>query len=620
LAPKRYARSSRLTFHGLMIFTILCATALADWPADTAQHLAGRKGRIFVLMIWDGLRPDLVTEHDTPNLFALSRAGTRFKYHHANFPTVTMANAAALATGTPPGVNGLLGNVIYFAPFFPHANDARLQTDLRRLVARPRFIENSKLLMRLNGEAGLDGRLLNVESIGQTILREGGYLAVLGKKGPTFLFDDRVATVANGRDGLGFPHRDYLFVASDLIEPEYMARVLAPQMPGANNDDDIAFDTFTTRTAINYALPRAKAAAEAGRPALVILWQRNPDAVQHHYGLGTAESIRSLSADDANLGMLRQAIDSLGIEPITDLMVVSDHGFATIGADVDLTGSLVEMGLKRSADSDEIVVATNGGNDEIILSRTKFPDEAARHEVLRKIVEFAALQEWCGPIFSRPEFSNSQASAGAPIEGTFSLAQLGLYDRERSPDLIISFNELSELDNSSLTGPDKPGFLFDARGRHPARNDSAELIRPVKGVVYNDFGPYSFSTGLGMHGAAGERELHNFAAALGPDFQHGFVDQIPTGNSDVAPTIAAILGLDFPTAQGIHGPHGRVMREALAADIAGAPAVRRFELRARMIVGQTIVTSILHLSSADTEDYLDASEVTRLPANAPSQR
>ena len=67
-------------------------------------------------MVWDGLRPDFVTQRDTPNLFKMAREGVRFDKHHSIFPTLTMVNATALATGAPPGVNGLEGNNFYLAP------------------------------------------------------------------------------------------------------------------------------------------------------------------------------------------------------------------------------------------------------------------------------------------------------------------------------------------------------------------------------------------------------------------------------------------------------------------------------------------------------------------------
>src|SRR5439155_15692908 len=70
------------------------------------------RARIFVLMIWDGLRPDFVTQRDTPNLFALARDGVRFDRHHSAYPTLTMVNAVVLATGVAPGVDGILCHVI----------------------------------------------------------------------------------------------------------------------------------------------------------------------------------------------------------------------------------------------------------------------------------------------------------------------------------------------------------------------------------------------------------------------------------------------------------------------------------------------------------------------------
>ncbi len=623
MAPKPFKYSYRLTVLGLAI-VLVCAGAALSLGARAAETPVSHGGRIFVLMVWDGLRPDLVNSGDTPNLFALSSNGTRFARHHAVFPTVTMVNAAALATGAMPAINGLLGNVIYFPPFLPKAHAAPFPAEVRRAVARPVFIEDTKLLLALNSPAGLNGQLLTAESIGQEVQREGGYLAVLGKKGPTFLFDDSIGAAEHAKDGFGPPHRDYLFVSSDVIQPDSAARDLAPRMPSAG-DDGIALDAFMTSVAISRGLPRAKAVAEAGHMALVVLWQRNPDASQHRYGLGTAQALKALAADDANLGSVRKAISALGIQRITDLMVVSDHGFATIASNVNLARSLVQIGVKQSLNSDDVVVAPNGGMDEIILSSTKFPTEIKRLELLQRIVNFAAVQEWCGPIFSRSMSSETSQSSGIEaeeggwVDGTFSFAQMGLDNPDRSPDLIISFKELPGLDNSPFTGPENPGSTLDAHGRHAAWNTSAKLIRPVQGIVFNDFGPYPFGTGLGMHGAAGLRELHNFAAADGPDFRRGFVDQLPTGNIDIAPTIAAVLGLKFPSVGNAAGPRGRVIHEALAGDKSAPPSSRSYEVGTRLIVGKTAVTSVIHISTAGSENYLDASEVMRGRARARSK-
>src|SRR6202140_5123548 len=104
--------SIRRLFEILVIVFVFVASPTRAQDSVAAHH--GR-GRVVVLMVWDGLRPDFVTQRDTPNLFRLAREGVRFDRHHSIFPTLTMVNATALATGAPPGVNGLEGNVFYLA-------------------------------------------------------------------------------------------------------------------------------------------------------------------------------------------------------------------------------------------------------------------------------------------------------------------------------------------------------------------------------------------------------------------------------------------------------------------------------------------------------------------------
>jgi len=49
--------------------------------------------------------------------------------------------------------------------------------------------------------------------------------------------------------------------------------------------------------------------------------------------------------------------------------------------------------------------------------------------------------------------------------------------------------------------------------------------------------------------------------AAGPDFRRAFVDELPTGNVDIAPTLLWILGIQPPKPM-----DGRVLSEALSMD------------------------------------------------------
>jgi hypothetical protein len=63
--------------------------------------------------------------------------------------------------------------------------------------------------------------------------------------------------------------------------------------------------------------------------------------------------------------------------------------------------------------------------------------------------------------------------------------------------------------------------------------------------------------GMGAHGSLSKYDMGNTLVAAGPDFKSGFVNKLPSANSDVAPTVAKILNLPADSMQ------GRVLTEAL---------------------------------------------------------
>jgi len=63
-----------------------------------------------VLYVADGLRAGMVNETNTPALAALMQRGVRFTNPHSLFPTVTTANASAMATGHSLGDTGNFSN------------------------------------------------------------------------------------------------------------------------------------------------------------------------------------------------------------------------------------------------------------------------------------------------------------------------------------------------------------------------------------------------------------------------------------------------------------------------------------------------------------------------------
>src|SRR4029434_4342676 len=88
-----------------LLFLIVCASAAAIVPAKPEHQV--------VVVVWDGMRPDFVTEQNTPTLWKLAREGITFRNHHAVCPSATMVNGTAMVTGVYPGKSGIIANHVY---------------------------------------------------------------------------------------------------------------------------------------------------------------------------------------------------------------------------------------------------------------------------------------------------------------------------------------------------------------------------------------------------------------------------------------------------------------------------------------------------------------------------
>jgi arylsulfatase A-like enzyme len=610
-----------------LVYFLLFLTGLFALAAGSANAQGRANPRIVVLIICDGLRPDFVTQREMPRLYELEREGVRFDRQHAEYPTVTMVNAATLATGAPPGITGILGDFLYLGPALAQRGADLSQEPLKKFSEAPVDLENTGTLEALNAPGAFAGTLLGLDTVAQEVETESGFIAVVGKRGPTLLFDPRVDTVADGRDSQRQPHANYMFLADDGAFPASLDDTLKSLPPQSregvsDRERDRAFSRFVG----DRAIPAARQAMDSGHPAMITLWLHNADITQHLAGLGTFSAMQALTECDQNIMTVRAAISAAGLENRTDVIVVSDHGFATIRERVWLAALLVSAGLKKAIDSDDVIVAPNGGSDLVYLSSSEFRGREALRERLQKVVDFCEAQEWCGPIFSREpaivapvSHKHSRKQKAEPvykgwIDGTFAQSALGLLSQARSPDLIISFQESPNEDNKGLTGPNNPAFGLGSKGQQSVQNKSQQLVHPVKGVVYSDLGQIElFTTGMGMHGAAGSREIHNFAAAIGPEFKRGFIDQNPTGNIDIAPTIARLLGLLPKVGPGSIAPTGRVLTEALKGQSSYVGGAHAITMKTDLELQGVRAITTLHATRLADRLYLDDSSAEREP-------
>src|SRR2546423_490072 len=145
-------------------FFLLSASALAIMTAEPGRHV--------VVVVWDGMRPDFVTEQNTPTLWKLSREGVTFRNHHAVYPSATMVNGTAMVTGVYPGNSGIIANHVYRPDIDPHRG---VDVELRSVVEK--------------GDQVSYGKYISAPTIAELVQRTGARTVIAAAKTVGLLLD-----------------------------------------------------------------------------------------------------------------------------------------------------------------------------------------------------------------------------------------------------------------------------------------------------------------------------------------------------------------------------------------------------------------------------------------------
>src|SRR5436305_9769611 len=109
----------------VLVFSLRVIPLIAETPRFDDRHV--------VVVVWDGMRPDFVTEQTTPTLWKLACEGVTFRNHHAAYPSATMVNGTVMVTGVHPGGSGIIANHVYRPDIDPHqAVDVELPPNVKK--------------------------------------------------------------------------------------------------------------------------------------------------------------------------------------------------------------------------------------------------------------------------------------------------------------------------------------------------------------------------------------------------------------------------------------------------------------------------------------------------------
>lgn len=651
----------RTRFEGLrnwIIGFLLLILAVIGAASFSRSQDVGSPAHRVIIFVWDGLRPDSITPTDTPNLYRLSKRGAWFADHHSTYPTFTMMNAAAFATGAYPGKTGFYGNWLYE----PGPGDKDAQGHDRRdssgaplRFSEPFFTEDYAVLKQLNhyyvrqGERGL----LLVESLFEAAHRAHLTTAAVGKSGPAYMQDMAQGSIAFLDERMAFP----LAFAKELQEASirlpsttplaYPAGELstAGQIVNPTASDSLAKmdDCVTSNPATAGTSPFVRQnqfimnvylkKILPKRPDLSVVWFRNPDSTEHAYGPGTVPYHDALEAQDVLLGELLEELKRSGLDATTDLIVVSDHAHSTVAGPTDVfplrsihdggVGPVNPNGYSVSGEIRTAAVLAHAGFHAYDNSGCIFDPVLSgirRDGSQVHPTETDTSGNLCGgPKGTRFTTGNYRIPTPLNDKEAIVVAPNGGSDYLYIPthDRALVLKVARFLQTRPEYGPifvddrygDVAGTLslstikaHNPEGRNPDiivsfTYDENAVVQGMKGIEYSSM---EENSSRGMHGSFSPIDVHNILIAYGPDFRAEYVDPLPSANVDVAPTVARILHFDLPQAD------GRPLLEALAPG--GLPATS-YQVREAVISPKSPATGLRFAQSMRASGTMSPSAV-----------
>jgi predicted AlkP superfamily pyrophosphatase or phosphodiesterase len=572
--------------------------------AASAQNAMPRN---LILFIPDGLRGKIVSPQTAPAMAEVRDKGVNFKNSHSLFPTFTMANGSAMASGHYLGDTGTFSNTIYTGYSSVPAGETVVP-----------FIENDAVLADVDDHFG--GDYLNEETILKMARARGFSTAAIGKLGPTLLFDhtDRGKNTIVIDDSTG--GKNGVPLSDEMKEALTKANLPLATTPRGDNSKagdaktpgttvaNVAQQAYMADAATKVVLPMFKARA---KPFVLVFWSRDPDGSQHNTGdslntitpgINGPTSMAGIKNADNNLAQLRKALDDLGLAASTNIIVSSDHGFSTISKEsktspsakisyedtpkdflpmgflaIDLAKALnlplfdpnnknAPIGdnahpkagngvLGQDPAKPDVVIATNGGSDLIYLPNK---DKKLAERTVKALLE----QDYVSGLFIDDELGR--------FPGTLPMSQLGLKGKAVTPHpaIVVNFRSWS-------SGCDEP------------TNCSVQIADTV------------LRQGQGMHGSFSRGDTLNFMAAVGPDFKSGYVDALPVSNADVGATAAKLMGLE-------QKPKGTLLGRIMTEAMPNGATPKAFAGSVKSQPSANGLRTVLNFQRVGTQRYFDA--------------
>lgn len=377
----------------------------------------------FLIVSFDGLRPDLVSPELTPNLCRLQSLGITLSKHRTIYPSETRAAFPSLVTGATTSRHGMVGNQY-----------------VDRSLAPPRYIDtsNAVLLRKLDMESG--GRLMAVPTLGEILAAAGRSLAVLATNtaGTTRFFNHKAEDYKHIR--LSGHFREACTPDEVLTEAEAIAGPLPPALPEIVPDK--AGQDWISTGFLEVIWPKH-------RPDVTIVSYGEPDNTSHVHGTGAQATLDIVAYCDRQFGRLLDWWEAEGRAEGVQIIAISDHGHITGHTRVSVIDSLREAGFHpgTAPAPDVDVVVVPGQVGALYLA-------APSDEQIARLVAAIAAEPWCGPVFTCARNDTEGIASGSLGN------HLVFANHARAADVSFSFRADDGVDPFGLIG----GTFYDNHG------------------------------------------------------------------------------------------------------------------------------------------------------------
>lgn len=368
-----------------------------------------------LIVLFDGLRPDLVGPTTTPHLHRLQQQGLTLARQRTVWPSETRTALTSLVTGASPAGHGIVGN-----SYLDRAHTPPLYAD----TGDDRAVET------LDSAAG--GRLLGAPSLGETLAAHGRTLAVLASNsaGATRLLHHKARKL--GHVALSGHHRRIATSTGMLASIE--ARLGPPPPPEPKGTPDLAAQQWMTSAFLDVVWPEVT-------PDVTILSYSEPDVSSHYIGTAAPQTLQAIAFADAQFGRVLDWWEAEGRHAGVQVIVASDHGHVTARHRANVGDALATAGLRC------------GRADEPGIDAVLIPSQAGAlylrepsDEMIRRAVAAMMEAPWCGPVFTA-----ARAGIEGIAPGSFA-RHLAFVEHARSADIMFCYRTDDDPDPFGLPG------------------------------------------------------------------------------------------------------------------------------------------------------------------------